>query len=90
MISMGRPVDESLTRVELARLEGTVSALVNELKSYREAVDLRFADHEKRIDIRLADHEGRIRVNERWRLLLPPTFLASILAVVSTFLHVHS
>lgn len=68
--------DDSLTRVELARLEGTVSALVRELQAMRETVDNRFSDH-----------ESRIRTNERWRLTMPPTLLTSVAALVLTIWH---
>jgi len=68
--------DESLTRVELARLEGTVNAVVSELRAYRESVE------EK-----LRDHETRIRLNERWRLTMPPTLVTSAVALVVALWH---
>jgi hypothetical protein len=71
-----RLTDETLTRVELARLEGTVSALVKELQAFRESIGAQYIDH-----------EHRIRVNERWRLTMPPTVLTSIVAFVVSVWH---
>lgn len=70
------PPDDALTRVELARLEGTVAALVKELQGYRDWVNAELLDHEK-----------RIRINERWRLAMPPAVLASVVSMLITFFH---
>lgn len=68
--------DPSLTRVELARLEGAITMLAS-------TVAAGHSDH----DTRLRDHETRIRQGERWRYALPlaalGTFASTILAIVT-------
>jgi len=58
--------DKSLTRVELARLEGSFTALTQQLAAMAAASSAQFADH-----------EARLRANERWRYALPAALLTS-------------
>ena len=86
LTGMGRR-DDALLRVELARLEGSITNLTQTVTAQHSAFAADLLERDKRID----DHEARIRVNERWRAALPPTLFlaaASILAnIVSLFHH---
>lgn len=63
--------DRALTRVELARLEGAVAALVQQFAAQAAANTAQFADH-----------EARLRQGERWRYALPAALLTSVATTV--------
>lgn len=65
------PPDDALTRVELARVQGTLESLVREVQGYRDWVNAELLDHEK-----------RIRRNEAWRLAMPATIAVSVITLV--------
>lgn len=81
---MANPRDESLTRVELARLEGTVKALVDELRGLRVDLGARVDDHESRlrpmdgIPARVTAMEAWRQAVDRWRYSLPATVVVAV------------
>lgn len=92
--------DDSLTRVELARLEGTVSALTTELRGLKNDIILRLDDHEIRIRtvsgvaVQVAELETwRKTVDrwrnavDRWRYSLPATALIAVAGLVTAVLN---
>lgn len=79
---MTRTRDEALTRVELARLEGSVTNLTTTLAAYQTATAGQFETRDRT----LADHEVRIRANERWRNALPPTLVLAAASIVVNIL----
>lgn len=67
--------DNSLTRVELARLEGTVASLVAEMQAERVLIRTEFADK-----------ETRLRRLERKLYALPFTGVAAMAAAIYAIL----
>lgn len=68
--------DDALTRVELARLEGTVSTLVETVKAEAAARASAFADIEQ-----------RMRKVERWQYSMPLSSLGAIAALLISIFH---
>jgi len=68
--------DDALTRVELARVEGAVTALTSTV-----------AAHQTAVSGRLDDFERRIRINEAWRLSIPPAAVFSVVSLIITLFH---
>lgn len=82
ILRMTRARDEALTRVELARLEGSVSNLTQTLTAYQQSTAGQFETRDKV----LADHESRIRTNERWRIALPPTLILAAVSIITNII----
>lgn len=71
--------DESLVRVELARVQGTLAALIEQMKT-SDAAQAAIA----------ADHEVRIRAGERWRYAVPVSAFAAIAAAIAAIVNAHA